>query len=175
MLKRKNPTWTPPPNIRAEDPRLPAVVPAGPNNPLGQFALSLGWPGYLIHGTTQPSSIGKPASHGCMRMYPEDVAVLFSMVEVGTSVTVVDTPVKLGWSSDDKLYLEVTPTQSQARALAGNRKPADEILSEAELILHNVEAQGVTIDWVTANAALQRHDGIPVVIGVRPLMPVGGH
>jgi L,D-transpeptidase ErfK/SrfK len=164
VLKRKNPTWTPPASIRAEDPKLPAIVPAGPNNPLGQYALSLGWAGYAIHGTNAPSSIGKPSSHGCMRMYPEDIAVLFNLVGVGTPVTIVDTPVKFGWVGDS-LYMEVTPTQAQARDVVRYRAPAPIDTAGMEATLLRMELQGVRIDWVAAKAALLAHDGIPVIVG----------
>lgn len=168
ILKRKNPAWTPPASIRAEDPSLPAVVPAGPKNPLGRFALSLGWPGYLIHGTNAPSSIGKPASHGCIRMYPEDIEALFGQVEVGTPVVSVDAPVKLGRMGGD-LYVEVTPTRAQAAAIARYRKVAplaadDPALSGlwAQLLL--LQGMGEDIDYAAVLAAISRHDGMPTPI-----------
>lgn len=89
VRKKQHPSWTPPASIRAEDPTLPAVVPPGPDNPLGQYALYLGWAGYAMHGTNRPSSIGTRASHGCIRLYPEDVKVLFELVEPGTQVVIL--------------------------------------------------------------------------------------
>lgn len=86
--KKKDPAWIPPESIRKEDPALPAIVPAGPDNPLGLRALYLAWPGYAIHGTNRPSSIGKRVSHGCIRLYPEDIALLFEIVKPGTPVTI---------------------------------------------------------------------------------------
>ncbi len=110
--KKKNPTWTPPASIRKEheeagDP-LPAVVPAGPDNPLGQYAMRLGIGGgsYLIHGTNKAFGVGMRASHGCIRMMPEDIEYLFPQIEVGTPVRIVSQPVKVGWFGG-KLYLEV--------------------------------------------------------------------
>jgi L,D-transpeptidase ErfK/SrfK len=167
VLKRRNPTWTPPASIRAENPKLPAVVPAGPNNPLGQYALNLGWAGYAIHGTNAPSSIGKPSSHGCMRMYPEDIAVLFNLVDVGTPVTIIDTPVKFGWLGGD-LYMEVTPSQAQARDVVRYRTPAPIDTAGTEAILLQTATQAVSIDWKTARTALETHSGIPVIVGTRP-------
>ncbi len=114
--KRSDPTWTPPASIRAENPNLPAVVPAGPDNPLGAHAIDLGWDAYLIHGTNRPAGVGRRVSHGCIRMYPEDVAYLFSQVVAGTIVTVVDQPVKVGWRNGE-LFLEIHPTLSQVDAL----------------------------------------------------------
>lgn len=96
VSKKKHPAWHPPASIRREAARkgkiLPLVVPAGPHNPLGQYALYLGFSGILMHGTNQPSSIGLRSSHGCIRLYPADIEELFSMAPVGTSVRVVYEP-----------------------------------------------------------------------------------
>lgn len=94
ISKRKNPTWTPPASIRKEAARkgkkLKKVYRAGPNNPLGTRALRLGLPGYLIHGTNKPYSIGKRISHGCIRLRRHDIERLYSMVSVNTPVTIVN-------------------------------------------------------------------------------------
>ena len=84
-----NPAWAPPPKIRKDNPRLPALVKAGPNNPLGVAVLVLGDGTYGIHGTNRPETIGTFASYGCFRMYNKDILDLFSRVSIGTSVTVV--------------------------------------------------------------------------------------
>jgi lipoprotein-anchoring transpeptidase ErfK/SrfK len=84
-----NPAWAPPPNIRKDNPRLPALVSAGPGNPLGAAVLVLGDGTYGIHGTNRPETIGTFASYGCFRMYNKDILDLFSRVAIGTSVTVV--------------------------------------------------------------------------------------
>jgi lipoprotein-anchoring transpeptidase ErfK/SrfK len=86
--KVANPGWTPTPNIRAENPGLPAYVPPGPNNPLGPRALYLSKGFYRIHGTNKPSSIGRAASNGCIRMYNRDVLDLFARVQAGATVLV---------------------------------------------------------------------------------------
>ncbi len=110
--KVKDPTWTPPASIRKEheengDP-LPAVVPAGPNNPLGQYAmrLAIGGGSYLIHGTNKAFGVGMRASHGCIRMMPEDIEYLFQQTPVGTPVRIVSETAKVGWFGG-KLYLEI--------------------------------------------------------------------
>jgi len=112
VSKIKNPTWTPPESIRrehaAEGDILPAVVPAGPDNPLGLFALRLGKAGYLIHGTDKPWGIGMRVTHGCMRLYPEDIEALFNKVPVGTPVRLINQPFKAGWLAGI-LYLQVFP------------------------------------------------------------------
>lgn len=98
--KVENPSWTPPESIRqeaaAEGKQLPAVVPPGPDNPLGAHALYLDLPGYRIHGTNRPYGVGMRVTHGCVRMYPEDIASLFGQVEVGARVQILDQPVKFG-------------------------------------------------------------------------------
>lgn len=172
IQKREHPAWNVPASIRARDPNLPAIVPPGPDNPLGQYALTLGWPGYLIHGTNAPSSIGKPASHGCIRMYPEDIQTLFGLVDVGESVTVVDTPFTLG-QSGGSLYLQVTPTRAQAKLIAAY-KPAPRLTAaDAPVVdllarLAALKTAGARIDDSVVDAAVARHDGIPVMIGTAP-------
>ncbi|AIB14217.1 hypothetical protein ABAZ39_20055 (plasmid) [Azospirillum argentinense] len=89
LRKRRNPIWHPTANQRRENPALPVAVPPGPSNPLGKFALDLGWTAIAIHGTNEPDSVGRRASGGCFRMLPADIAVLFEMVPVGTPVRVV--------------------------------------------------------------------------------------
>ena len=109
IRKREHPTWTPPDNIREEEEErgidLPDVIPAGPHNPLGNYAMNLGWNGYEMHGTNAPNSIGLRSSHGCMRMYPEDIESLFKSTDVGTKVRVIYEPYKLGVKDGD-LFLE---------------------------------------------------------------------
>lgn len=96
--KEKNPAWRPPSSIHREAARrgqmLPLIVPPGPHNPLGRYAMRLGISGILIHGTTQPSSIGLCSSHGCIRMYPKNIEQLFQQVSIGTSVRIVNEPKK---------------------------------------------------------------------------------
>jgi L,D-transpeptidase ErfK/SrfK len=109
VSKQKDPIWRPTASIRAEHKEngedLPAVVPAGPDNPLGRYKFTLGWPSYLIHGTNKPYGVGLRSSHGCIRLYPEDVEKLFAMVGPGTSVTVVNQPFVFGWH-EGQLYLQ---------------------------------------------------------------------
>jgi L,D-transpeptidase ErfK/SrfK len=101
-----NPPWHVPASIRKEKPELPAVVPAGPNNPLGAYAMRLSEGTVLIHGTNRPYAVGRKASHGCIRMYPEDIPKLFRSVPNKTKVTIVRQPVKIG-VLHDRVYLEV--------------------------------------------------------------------
>ncbi len=110
--KALKPTWYPPESIRKEyalDGRsLARVVPPGPDNPLGDHALRLSLPGYLIHGTNKPSGVGMRVTHGCIRMFPEDIEALFSRVAIGTPVYIVNQPYKIGWV-EGGFYLEAHP------------------------------------------------------------------
>ena len=109
MRRTKDPTWRPTPSIlkehRENGEELPKVVGPGPENPLGRYAFYLGWPSYMIHGTNKPAGVGLRSSHGCIRLYPEDIELLYSMVPVGTKVTVVNEPFVFGFQAD-KLYLQ---------------------------------------------------------------------
>lgn len=104
--KIRNPAWYVPESIRKEEPDLPAVVPPGPDNPMGSHALRLSNPTLLIHGTNRPWGIGMRSSHGCLRLYQEDIPVLFDMVKRGTPVVIVDQPVK-ATVRGDRVYLQV--------------------------------------------------------------------
>jgi len=89
QAKRRNPGWSPTPNMRRKNPRLPAYVKPGPRNPLGVRAINLGWSAYRIHGTNSPRSIGRAASSGCFRMRNHDVKDLFERVHIGAPVLVL--------------------------------------------------------------------------------------
>ena len=101
-----NPSWYPPLSIRKERPELPKVIPPGPDNPLGSHALRLSLGSVLIHGTNRPFAVGRKVTHGCIRLYPEDIPQLFSMIPSGMKVTIVRQPVKVG-ARDKKVYIEV--------------------------------------------------------------------
>jgi L,D-transpeptidase ErfK/SrfK len=157
--KVKDPTWTPPASIRAEHAEkgeiLPAVVPAGPDNPLGQYALRLSAEGYLIHGTNKPWGLGMQVSHGCIRMYPEGIEDLFPKVTEKTPVTIVSQPFKTGWLGDD-LYLEVHATDDD------KAKPLTEVVPPAM-----ANAQGVSVDWEEVRKAVEENTGLPHLVGGR--------
>ena len=112
--KRKNPLWYPPESVRKEHAErgepLPAVVKAGPDNPLGAYAMRLDLkPGaYLIHGTNNPIAVGMAITHGCIRMYPEDIEALFPLVPVNTPVWLINEPVKVA-RVNGQVWLEVHP------------------------------------------------------------------
>lgn len=160
----KNPSWTPTESLHAEaraDGRtLPRVVPPGPDNPLGEYALRLGLPSYLIHGTNRPYGIGMRVTHGCIRMYPEDIEVLFPQVEVGTRVAIMAETVKVGWSSD-MLFIEVhAPLEEHDLGPVWLR----------DLALARVEAataqRPVKLSGRDLLRAIEEKSGIPVLISV---------
>jgi len=164
VRKRKDPSWRPTARMRAEDPELPEVVHAGPDNPLGHRAMYLGWPQYLIHGTNKPLGIGRRVSSGCIRMYPEDIEYLFEEVPIGTKVTVVDQPIKLSWI-DDALYIEAHPTQVQSDQIeeSGTFEPlldskvVDQVLAVAG-------ADAPLLDWSRIRQATIERRGYPIRI-----------
>jgi L,D-transpeptidase ErfK/SrfK len=104
--KIERPAWHVPESIRKEKPSLPEVVPPGPRNPLGSHAMRLSLPTILIHGTDKPWGVGRRVSHGCIRLYPEDIPVLFGATPKGTKVSIVSQPVKAGMK-DGRVYVEV--------------------------------------------------------------------
>ena len=126
VSRQKDPVWVVPKSVRdehAEDgEKLPAQVPAGPDNPLGAVQFRLSWPSYLIHGTNKPYGVGMRSSHGCMRLYPEDIAVFYDLIPIGTKVTVVNQPYLFGWR-DGTLYLQAyTVMEDDSRDWSKNRK-----------------------------------------------------
>jgi L,D-transpeptidase ErfK/SrfK len=174
VSKRKDPYWTPPASVRkehaAEGDPLPARVPPGPDNPLGNRAMNLGWPSYLIHGTNKPAGVGLRASHGCIRMYPEDVVVLFDKVAVGTRVTVVNQPIVYRWHGDS-LYVQAYPPHEElleAKAKKkGTKAPAihtslDEAL--AAKMRKTSEPHAGAIDWTVTGQVVSDARGVAVPV-----------
>jgi L,D-transpeptidase ErfK/SrfK len=164
VAKERNPVWYPPPSILAERPDLPHAVAAGPGNPLGQYALHLGWSGYLIHGTNKPDGVGRNVSHGCLHLYPEDIARLYREVTVGTPVRVVNQATLAQWA-DGTLYLQVFPDKAQADALdTGQAMP---IHPPQDLVASLAAAAGKAmsrVDWAAVDRAGRARDGIPVAV-----------
>lgn len=163
--KVRDPIWYPPQSIRLEhaesgDP-LPAQVPPGPDNPLGRHALLLGMPGYLIHGTNKRYGIGMKVSHGCIRLYPEDIETLFREVPLGTAVHIVDQPYKVGWDGG-LLYLEAHPALGDGRAQVG--LPRDFTSLVRSLIAATQDRPDYKIDWKQAEDIVLHSLGIPIAV-----------
>jgi L,D-transpeptidase ErfK/SrfK len=165
VRKAKRPRWYPGPTARADDPTLGEFVPPGPDNPLGEYALYLGWPAYLIHGTNKPEGIGRRSSRGCLRMYPEDIEKLYAIVPNGTPVRVLDQPIKLGRAGAGALYLQAHPTLAQAQEIEENgafRRP--EVPDVRSMIAKWAGADAARIDWDKVQSALEERTGLPVEI-----------
>jgi L,D-transpeptidase ErfK/SrfK len=182
VAKVRNPSWYPPDSIRAEhaaegDP-LPRIVPPGPDNPLGEHAMRLGLPGYLIHGTNRPAGVGMRVTHGCIRMYPEDIGFLFGEVPLNTPVRIVNDPVKIGWDGDE-LVVEVHATLEflPMPAVPGENGPEvsevvalpppvrDAMTALTEQFVLATSSRPAELDWDIAEELLERADGIPVIAG----------
>lgn len=155
VSKERHPTWEVPRSIQqemeAEGRVVLTRVPPWPENPLGEFWLGLSIPGYGIHGTIAPSSIGQYQSHGCIRMHPDDIRSLFSLVKVGTPGALVYDPVKVA-VSEERVYLEVHPD------VYGLQRPR---LSELEASLRSL---GVSVDWVLVKHLLMAPSRVAEVI-----------
>ena len=168
VSRRKDPDWTPPESIRTEallnGRSLPPVVPAGPTNPLGRHAIYLGWPGYLLHGTNNTNAIGLRVTHGCIRLYPQDIETLFHVIPDGTPVRFVNEPVKAGWFAN-ALWLEVHPPLEE-RQLSD-----DELLDTAlSLVTEALRERGSPRIHTTAiRRAVERRDGVPVMLELADL------
>jgi L,D-transpeptidase ErfK/SrfK len=138
VAKVVNPSWYPPASVHQERiddgrPPLPRIVPPGPDNPLGSRAMRLGLPGYLIHGTNRPAGVGMRVTHGCIRMFPEDIEFLFDRVPVNTRVRILNEPIKVGWDGDE-LVMEVHPVLEVAPAMTvdepgGPATPSDDVVA----------------------------------------------
>ena len=160
--KTANPSWRPPASVRREhakmgDP-LPAVVKAGPDNPLGAYAMRLSRPSYLLHGTNKPDGVGMRVSHGCVRLYPEDIERLFGEVAVGTDVRIINQPYVAGWR-DGQLYLEAhEPLAEDAKRWNGSLAPMEQAVQAA-----GGDAPGA-VDWQKAQEVARQERGLPVPI-----------
>jgi L,D-transpeptidase ErfK/SrfK len=166
IQKQKNPVWYPPESVRKEhaaagDP-LPPTVPSGPDNPLGLFAMRLaaGNGTYLIHGTNNPIAVGLAVTHGCIRMYPDDVAALFPMIPVGTAVRLINEPIKVAWV-DGELLLEAHPPVD-----AEGQSFEPDIDQFAEMLRIAVRDTTVAIHWDYAREVLQKADGVIATVAL---------
>ena len=192
VAKAVNPAWYPPESIRAEhaadgDP-LPRVVPPGPKNPLGDRAMRLGIPGYLIHGTNRPSGVGMRVTHGCIRMFPEDIRFLFDQIPVNTPVRIINEPVKMGWDGDELVMevhrtLETAPEEPEIPEVVAKNDDdgeVDEAASDEEVVpppvkdnltvlteqfVSATQERAGALNWHVAEVLLNRANGIPAPVG----------
>jgi L,D-transpeptidase ErfK/SrfK len=163
MRKQKDPLWRPTASIRKEhaeegDP-LPAIVAAGADNPLGRSAMYLGWPSYLIHGTNKPYGVGLRSSHGCIRLYNEDVDPLYEIIPVGTSVRVVNQPLVFGWH-EDELFVQADGTLEDDRR--GTWSETQKGLQKA--LAKQLAARGAQVNWDSVALIAHESRGIPIPV-----------
>jgi L,D-transpeptidase ErfK/SrfK len=166
VSKEKNPKWYPPDSVRKEHAErgepLPAVVGPGPDNPLGAYKMRLAiTPGaYLIHGTNNPLAVGMAVTHGCMRMYPEDIEALFPLVPVGTKVRILNEPVKVAFV-DGELLLEVhPPVDAEGQTIAPDLELFSKLLDQA------LGPTTAAVHWDFARETMQAANGLPTVVGL---------
>ncbi|MGI9248518.1 MAG: L,D-transpeptidase family protein, partial [Woeseiaceae bacterium] len=167
ISKARDPHWWVPASVRREHAEmgnpLPAVVPPGPDNPLGTRVLKLDMPGYLIHGTNQPYGVGMRVSHGCVRLYPENIELLYTLVSIGEPVMIINEPYQFGWR-DGILYFEAhtpldddaVPSEERLQALLGEQvdvsgRPLNDHLQNHVTSLAE-SASGLPVSIVTYDA-----------------------
>lgn len=160
--KQTNPSWYPPQSVRleakAEGRTVPDVVPPGPDNPLGSHVLRLGLPSYLIHGTNNPWGIGMRVTHGCVRMYPEDIASLFERVPVRTKVRIINEPYKVGWLAGT-LFIEAHPMLEEHRA-----EVEDALRPAVEKVAAVLASNAHRVDYQLIKQAIGSPHGLPAPI-----------
>lgn len=164
VKKVVDPYWHPTVNVRLEAAKngtpIPYEFPPGPNNPLGKHIMRLGWPTYLIHGTNDPDTVGGRVSAGCIRLLPAAMTNLYKQIAVGTSVTVVNTPYKIGWL-DNRLYIEAHLPLEEEREPRGKSKAA-----LVNSITNRVEAfEKAWVNWRLVQKFARQANGIPQIIG----------
>ena len=173
VQKKEHPSWYPPESIRKEheengDP-LPKVVPPGPDNPMGEYALKLAVGDYSIHGTNKAFGMGMRVSHGCIRLYPDDIADLFQQVKINTPVNIINQPYKIG-VRDGIIYLEAHPYLDEDHDYF-SRNSITEVVKN---IIEVTDENSYTIDWDSVRKALEETTGMPVAIGMNvPAAPAG--
>ncbi|TLZ10164.1 MAG: LysM peptidoglycan-binding domain-containing protein [Gammaproteobacteria bacterium] len=167
VRRQKDPTWRVPESVRKEHhdngEDLDPVIGPGPENPLGKYAFYLQWPSYLIHGTNKPAGVGLRSSHGCIRLYPEDIEQFYDLVPIGTQVRVVNQPFVFGWR-DAQLYMQPfdvleDDTRDWAKA---QRKLLSSSL--AARLQRELQAQKERVDWSLIASLASNPRGVPVPI-----------
>jgi L,D-transpeptidase ErfK/SrfK len=167
IARTQDPTWRVPVSVRKEHlemgDELPAVVPPGPDNPLGKHSFTLGWPSYLVHGTNKPYGVGMRSSHGCIRLYPEDILQLFDTVPIGTKLRVVNQPYLVGRAGDDIVVQSYGALEDDKRQWdKSRRKLIEKSMSDAVHIA--LKERALSIDWERVEKLAQDAHGVPVSV-----------
>ena len=162
-LKLENPSWYPPASVRQEYREegiyLAPVIPAGPDNPLGKLAMRLDIPGgYFIHGTNKPDGVGMQVSHGCIRLFPEDIKLIFSLTNIGMQVKIIDEPFKVGILGNH-IFLEIHETLTPEDTNSSYKTVQS--LIKTFMTHRRVVA---TIDWVKVREIFEKKTGLPTLI-----------
>ena len=183
ISKVRKPSWYVPQSVldehEADGNPLPKIVPPGPDNPLGEYAMRLGLPGYLIHGTNRPAGVGMRVTHGCVRMFPEDIEYLFGNIDVSTPVRIINEPIKMGWDGSE-LVIEAHPLLEVAVARKdddvvpeeGAVSPVDDDVIVKDPLTYVTEQfiamtgeRAGQLDWHLVEQIVDRSDGIPTPVG----------
>lgn len=162
--KKTNPFWYPPQDIREFNLKqgviLPRVLPPGPDNPLGTYAIYMSLPTYLIHSTIYPESVGRRASFGCIRMYENDIETFYPTIKKGIPIDILNTPVKIGWQKN-KLFMEAHTPLSEYETNYDATLPG---------VVHNIVQQTgnkpVLVDWQSVSFIAKAKDGRPHEVGM---------
>ena len=163
-LKLEKPAWYPPKSVRDEYKNqgkfLPAEVLPGPDNPLGELAMRISIPGgYFIHGTNRPDGVGMEISHGCIRLFPEDIDYIFQLTDIGTEVIILDQPIKIARIEND-IYLQVHPSYSTQYDYDLNK-----LRIQIELLINN-ETELIEINWDTVEILLKEQNGLATKVTI---------
>ncbi len=167
VAHQKGPVWVVPRSILAEHASegaaLPHVVGPGPLDPLGNYALQLGWPEILLHGTNKPVSVGWPVSHGCIHMFPEDIKQLFYLVPNGTELHTVDQPYLFGWRNGRLYMVAYGPLKGSKRPWKTDwRQLLPHLITHAERV--ELRRHGQKIDWTRVGQLVANPRGVPVPV-----------
>jgi L,D-transpeptidase ErfK/SrfK len=165
--RQKDPVWHVPVSVIKEHKEngedLDAVIGPGPDNPLGRYAFYLAWPSYLMHGTNKPAGVGLRSSHGCIRLYPEDIESFYEMIPVGTQVRVVNQPFLFGWQ-DGELYMQASGALEEA-SHEDKQAQADGLPKALKTrIAKQLKRHGETLNVELASALAHDPRGIPVPV-----------
>lgn len=162
--KQIDPYWRPTANVRLEAAKngtpIPWEFPPGPDNPLGKYVLRLGWLSYLIHGTNRPEGVGDRVSAGCIRLLPEDIELLYKLVEVGDEVHVIDEPFKAGWKGKRLFFEAHRPLKESKFRFKDNKS---RIVST---ILKAVNERKAIVRWTLVKRMMKQATGIPELVGL---------
>ena len=163
-LKLEKPAWYPPQSVRDEYKNqgkfLPAEVLPGPDNPLGELAMRISIPGgYFIHGTNRPDGVGMEISHGCIRLFPEDINYIFQLTDIGTEVILLDQPIKIARMQND-IYLQVHPSYSEEYDYS-----LEKLRIQIELLINNQDGL-IQINWDSVESLLKAQNGIATKVTV---------